>query len=212
MDDLVRQVAIIDCRSALNAHQILIEKNYRPPASVSYARGYAKGKGDLHPSDLRFLGTRQVQHWVARLTLVAYLIGGWIVPSIHNHASHGHGAHLVGSHGTHAACAATNQVAKATAAEASDHGCSCEHLHVSSTKQSDESVSLISIESSSSEHSDCFGLCAVCSARSLTTHRIVDPLPSILVLVVASVRIQDSVFADIDRVGISLSRGPPTFV
>lgn len=157
-----------------------------------------------------------MQRWVARLTLVVYLIGGWIVPSIHNHASHGHGTHLVGSHGTHAACdvtpRATHQVAKVFASEASDHGCSCEHRHVSSTEQGDDSVSQIAIESSSSEHSDCFGLCAVCSARSLTTHQIVEPLPSILVLVVASVRIQDSVFADIDRVGISLSRGPPTFV
>ena len=153
-----------------------------------------------------------MQHWVARLTLVAYLIGGWIVPSVHNHASHGHGLHRVGSHGSHSDCEATSQVANASAADGSGHGCPCEHRHVSSAKQIDESVSRLSIESSRSEHSDCFGLCAVCSARSLTTHRIVDPLPSILVLVVASVRVQDLLFADIDCVGISLSRGPPTFV
>ncbi len=157
-----------------------------------------------------------MHHWVARLTLVAYLIGGWIVPSIHHHGSHGHGSHGVGSPLSHAACEstphATSQVVNTSTTENSGHGCSCDHHFVSTTKQSGESVSQISIESSSSGHSDCFGLCAVCSARSLTTHQIIESLPSILIVVVASVRVQDSLFTEIDRVGIALSRGPPTFV
>ncbi len=171
------------------------------------------------------LGTRSLSHWVARLTLIAYLVGGWIIPSIHHHGGHGIHGH---GHG-HTACASathsndtrgdhvTGRSNAWTEPQVCGHG--CEHSSVSTqdepatgTGTQAYAASSSAVESHDSDASGCGGSCAVCLARTLASERFCTTTLSIAIRVAERVELRDASSHPLDLLGLAPSRGPPVSV
>ena len=135
--------------------------------------------------------------WTSRIALIAYLLGGWLLPAIHHHADHQHGA--------------CQHVAATSPSSESDHGC-CGHSHDhqhESDEASDESASDLQITSAAKLRT-CDGLCALCSARSLTSTTLKQKLTSLAggdsCLIVHPIELD--ILPD-SATGAHLTRGPP---
>jgi len=94
--------------------------------------------------------------WISRLALIAYLLGGWLLPAAHYHADHDHGT--------------CGHVADASTDADAPHRC-CVHAH-----DDDDGAEESSHQDSRRPHFSateslltCDGLCALCSARSLAS-------------------------------------------
>ncbi|TWU50996.1 hypothetical protein Poly51_42890 [Rubripirellula tenax] len=105
--------------------------------------------------------------WITRLTLIAYLVGGWLLPASHFHA---HSA---------VACQGSSHVHSTGC----DHDHGHDHPHVESSE--DDSADLSSESSNAlaggligqravSDHCHS-GLCAICAARTLASATIAVP-------------------------------------
>ena len=95
----------------------------------------------------------------ARIALLAYVVGGWFLPAIHHHGpSCDHGAV---SHST--IVAVETEIAWASAHQCCDH----DHCHVSNEIDHNVDPVDLAVHPGHSHVSDV-GLCALCSARSLT--------------------------------------------
>lgn len=131
-----------------------------------------------------------VMTWISRFTLIAYLLGGWLLPAAHHHLHHDHRevAHV----SIESTCGCPEQVQlslkeKGQAAHAAPHG----------WRQA-------------TDHADaCTGLCALCSARSLTSPTIKSG-PLSVVAQPSENPVASDVQLEFPRNGFrSRSRGPP---
>lgn len=100
--------------------------------------------------------------WVSRLTLIAYLVGGWLLPAAHFHAHH-----------DHAVChndVASHASATCEDAESDDHQSHCcGHSDRCETASDAPARQIGKHFSEAQPHPVCNGLCALCSARTLTS-------------------------------------------
>ena len=99
-----------------------------------------------------------VNFWTPRIALIAYVMGGWLLPALHHH-DHSHR----GSHDHGVACH-WPQITDEVIAEPTDCGCGC-----------DEEATGKPARIAGSDHrmvggqtpSDCVGLCSLCVATTL---------------------------------------------
>ncbi|WP_146581081.1 hypothetical protein [Neorhodopirellula pilleata] len=96
--------------------------------------------------------------WTSRIALIAYVLGGWLLPALHHHdhADSGSDRHGIACH--------PSQTAGGEVVAATDCGCSHEHQPV------DESPKTTAAEHdlvNGHSHSDCVGLCSLCVATTL---------------------------------------------
>ncbi len=167
-----------------------------------------------------------MSQWVTRLTLIAYLVGGWIIPSIHHHGSHAvtsshtctSADHSSADH-SHGPAENLSSAQPARTAEICHRGC----LHhagaidtaLASTKTSTSKPSTCSAQFVATDDvstSSCHGLCAVCIARTLASQRLSDERPLVAIEVVGSAEVPATLFHQLATLGIALSRGPPAGV
>jgi len=101
---------------------------------------------------------------VSRLTLIAYLVGGWLLPATHYHAHHGHEAcyHFVASH-SDATCGQSENEDAEISSRCCGHTEQCETASDAPPREINEYCS------AAPQHLTCSGLCALCSARSLSS-------------------------------------------
>ena len=101
---------------------------------------------------------------VSRLTLIAYLVGGWLLPATHYHAHHGHEAchHAAASHSD-----ATCDPSKSEDDENSSRCCG--HAELCETASDAPLHEIEEYYWAAPQRLACSGLCALCSARSLTS-------------------------------------------
>jgi hypothetical protein len=150
-----------------------------------------------------------VQRWIASLTLVAYLIGGWALPTIHHH---GVGATSAFNGGV--GCHAHPHVEAETAAH-STHPASCSHSCQSddpadSQEPAAQASSGVAFRSASVD--DCHGLCALCVARSLCSQRVVEAKVATGIALAGRAFLAEPSFVLQQARGNVSSRGPPQFV
>lgn len=130
--------------------------------------------------------------WISRFSLIVYLVGGWLLPAAHHHVhSHqqSHDEELV----------------------VSECGCSG---HSDVTKQAeDESAKDSSLQWVTGSHLDaCDGLCALCTARSLTSTTIRGNSGSFDSSPVLNLKPVEPDFRPNWICSVHNSRGPPTIV
>lgn len=156
-----------------------------------------------------------MQRFLTHLTLVAYLVGGWLLPAAHHHApsfvSDGQGLHdacCVSTAADHGADPHVTVADGSTACEA-DTACDCPHDAVVHLPIIDTDTVIAPTHTHSH---DCVGLCAGCVAQSLVgTHAWVQSEWAWLVHAEA-VCLADPALVLSERYGFALSRGPPAAV
>ncbi|TWU26957.1 hypothetical protein Pla52o_08130 [Novipirellula galeiformis] len=119
---------------------------------------------------------------VSRIALIAYVVGGWLLPAMHHH--HGHSHH---SGASQAGCCAELECERPAAVSVADsrdgESKGCDHHHDGSSHADDHARSCSGGTSSNGSFADdtnailfavnsshshaCLGLCALCSAQSL---------------------------------------------
>jgi hypothetical protein len=101
---------------------------------------------------------------VSRLTLIAYVVGGWLLPATHYHAHHDHGPCHHAHH--HSAATHAEQTCEQSESDKSSRCCGhtehCEAASDAPQRATDENYW-------ASQQLACSGLCALCSARALTS-------------------------------------------
>ncbi|MGB7325326.1 MAG: hypothetical protein WBD31_10685 [Rubripirellula sp.] len=139
--------------------------------------------------------------WITRLALIAYLVGGWLLPASHFHA------HSVAGCGSH-----THAEPGSPCGHGQDH--SGHHVHAISVDDAEPGAGLefaggaIDQRATSDHCHD--GLCAICAARSLSSTAVFAwHLPSSRGLSCGDVRIVDEWIASSNDAGANWTRGPP---
>lgn len=130
--------------------------------------------------------------WIARLALIAYLAGGWILPAVHDHR--------------------TAPKYSTAAAEPSCSACAhCTSEHVRKTTvghtagESPESITGVDVH-------QCGGLCPLCVARTMTSQPISDSAKLWSAPLVDQPRLIEAI-ADVEPILLNFSaRGPPCSV
>ncbi len=151
-----------------------------------------------------FCKQRIVIRYTAHIALIAYVLGGWLLPTAHHHHAHWDGNHRQGE-----ACPHTH------AADAHDGGqpITC---HGHDHEQADAIHILVGehrILAGEASERGCQGLCAICSARSLSSPRLRDGTLSLAATPIA----RESVITDphwpiLWHSGTHFSRGPPAII
>ncbi|WP_345327059.1 hypothetical protein [Novipirellula rosea] len=168
----------------------------------------------------------------SRIALIAYVVGGWLLPAMHHHPGHSHtqlggaaGSTCCSDHGCDAALA-TPDSSHGDGSHADD-GSQCCHHHdrcdVAPTSHSapsaalthspaDQSHSVLYAVDSGDPHA-CIGLCALCAAQSLIGQTVANSSSSI-----GEITLVDRIGSTgigwplrVQRGGIS-SRGPPAIL
>lgn len=156
-----------------------------------------------------------MQRFLTHLTLVAYLIGGWLLPAAHHHAplivSDGQGLHdscCVSTAVDHGADSHETVLGGSIACE-SDIACDCSHDALVALRIIDTDT----VVAPTHTHShDCVGLCAGCVAQSLFgTHAWVQTEWAWLIPA-ERVCLADPALVLSELYGFALSRGPPAAV
>ncbi|EMI45421.1 hypothetical protein [Rhodopirellula sp. SWK7] len=107
-----------------------------------------------------------MQRFTAQIALIAYVVGGWLLPAAHHHV-HDHSA---GGVVCECAVVAIPPAAPPTPAPhtpgSHDTGCCCDHSaeHPSADDHPESHSSLVAGQSNADE---CVGLCALCCSISL---------------------------------------------
>jgi len=142
--------------------------------------------------------------WTSRLALIAYLLGGWLLPALHRH-----------DHAHHAVEACHEEVISSPSAHCCDHG----HAHHSTTETGSEESESEKTEPDSLEPQVaaahpvllCEGLCALCSARSIKSITFKQKPSSILANAPPQrIVVIEPAFPLARAAHQHLSRGPPT--
>lgn len=156
-----------------------------------------------------------MQRFLTHLTLIAYLVGGWLIPAAHHHApqvvSHGHGLNASCCVSTDHHDAAPYQEAVAdvpTACQSTDR-CDCGHDAVAPQRMIDADIA---VGSSQTHPHDCVGLCAGCVAQSLVGTHVGDQAEFTWIDNSHGVFLTDPGMVLSKRYGFALSRGPPAAV
>ena len=168
----------------------------------------------------------ELQRLTANLTLIAYLIGGWIAPAIHHH--HGGGGTSAVStcqvdcfHGSSQHPSDESQVFQSSASVAS-----CQHSHGPGDATGDTEAG--DTEAGDTEAGDrpssgpdairnggavgCSGLCALCIARTLSCQRGRAARIAFEFVPVGKLNAIEALFVPQRARGQATSRGPPLFV
>ncbi|WP_283434665.1 hypothetical protein [Neorhodopirellula lusitana] len=125
--------------------------------------------------------------WISRIALIAYVVGGWLMPALHHH-DHSHAGIQPAAH-PHSACCSAQPVgetaqagslnqpadqllARATPPVVAPHShCGCDHTHDHQppARSTNDILSLADSAQLTAAHShaDCAGLCALCVGASL---------------------------------------------
>ncbi|TWU58148.1 hypothetical protein [Rubripirellula reticaptiva] len=139
--------------------------------------------------------------WITRLALIAYLVGGWLLPASHFHA------HSVAGCGSHA-----HSDAGPACGHSHDH--SGHHFHANTVDDAEpgsfQQFAGGAIDQRAASDRCHDGLCAICAARSLSSTAVLAwQLPSSLDLSCREVWIADDWIASSDEAGGNWTRGPP---
>lgn len=103
----------------------------------------------------------------AHLALIAYVVGGWLLPATHHHS----GSCAAHAHGTVAPEADTAPDSDSHGHSAGQrHACDHDHAAEPADTQQCEASSLPAWKSLTHDHL-CVGLCALCAARTLSPVR-----------------------------------------
>lgn len=116
-----------------------------------------------------------LQIYVGRIALIAYVLGGWLLPLLHDHGAHGHTSSTL-----QASCGHTS-----TSHDALELGSSCDHSddHHSQNDSASSGHNKASLEHKCSEGSPSIGsgplttfhdhgLCALCVSRSVNGQQL----------------------------------------
>jgi hypothetical protein len=143
-----------------------------------------------------------LSRYTTQIALIAYVVGGWLIP-----AAHDHGAHAFGGKGRHHVHGHTCRHAH----EGHEHD-TFEPEHCDSHRHGSEGTgSSIQWKSAPPSSGPCLGLCAICSARTLSKAR-----PDGLILagreaaVVSRAAVVEPMWSLPETGGVHFSRGPPT--
>lgn len=166
-----------------------------------------------------------MQRWQAQLALVAYLLGGWIIPATHGPGSHGAAGHGVCSHAAHWHSVATDGAAQPTASAdqptaVDDRDCcgdqvcgfaayrSSVRLAPSASDDTALTAGLASWQAADSCHTHA-GLCAICVSQNHASPTVDAAIELHAETVVQWLPMAASQRFSLPVVGVSLSRGPP---
>jgi hypothetical protein len=160
---------------------------------------------------------RQVQRWIASLTLIAYLIGGWLLPVTHHH-----GAGVAATADCGAGCHSHAPLDANLPSQDHPQQSTCSHappaLQAGASANSQEGETEVDRSGGSEPsfqslpHASCQGLCALCVARSLSSQRLVETLVATGFIPVGEACVFEPPFLLQRSRGIAFSRGPPLFV
>jgi hypothetical protein len=138
--------------------------------------------------------------WTSRVALIAYVLGGWLLPAAHHHLHHQHGV--------------CQHVAPSSMLATSDHGC-CQHSHGHDHEGEGQSgkghpASGPSLQPAESPKLSCDGLCALCTARSLASTAVTHKQSSLADVDAGSdAQPSEPTFPPASPAQQHLSRGPP---
>ena len=159
-----------------------------------------------------------MQRLTAALTLIAYLIGGWIAPAIHHHHSGGMSA----DSSCRVACAHVSSQHRSDGSRACQrpaNASSCQHSHgpVATTGIEGDTGGTDRPSSGRAAFRDgvlggCSGLCALCIARTLSCQRERAARISFENVPLGKLNLTETVFVPQLARGQATSRGPPLFV
>ena len=165
-------------------------------------------------------------NFASRIALIAYVVGGWLLPAMHHHKGHSHAQHV----GPASSTCCSDQGCEATVPtldSPQDDGSQCCHDHdhcdvaavsniASAQKhhpfQRGECSAVLYAVDSGEPHA-CIGLCALCAAQSLVGQTATDSACSL-----GEIALVDRIGLPgvqwplrVQRGGIS-SRGPPAIL
>ncbi len=166
---------------------------------------------------------------VSRIALIAYVVGGWLLPAMHHHSGYSH-AQLVGSASSTCCSGHGCEATFPTPDSHQDHGdgsqCCHDHDHCDVAAASNSAPSKIHTEDEAADQSKavlyavdsgdphaCVGLCALCAAQSLIGQTVANASSSL-----GEITLVDRISLTgngwplrVQRGGIS-SRGPPAIL
>lgn len=156
-----------------------------------------------------------MQLWIRRIALLAYLIGGWAIPSTHYHPH----THTPGQ--IDACCETTSDCQiDGDLNDPSSDACGCDHVAddaIACAGNRDEDCGDIESESSgrpqvllqNASALDCGGLCAICISTTLAEEDIASDLPTIDLVCQPIARCETRAAALSIEMGLACPRGPP---
>ncbi|WP_146514183.1 hypothetical protein [Rubripirellula amarantea] len=143
--------------------------------------------------------------WISRIALVAYLIGGWLLPAVHRHGHVHDGGHC----GTEVATVGFDSTEDSGA---TDHTCSCTHHVCDSDDDSASSAAdadATRLGFTHGHHVTCDGLCAICIARTLVSSPVVNQVNATALFVAHRTSLPPPVALVDHSVSQHSPRGPP---
>jgi hypothetical protein len=147
--------------------------------------------------------------WVSRLTLIAYCVGGWLLPATHYHAHHDHGAR----HHAHCHVEATQSAAICEQSEVDNSRRCCGHTDQCETASDAPQHATVEYFWAASQQIACSGLCALCSARLLTSTTLRHKATAFALRDLSqSVVRPETTLLPCSAAGEHFSRGPPEIV
>ena len=147
-----------------------------------------------------------MQRFLTHLTLIAYLVGGWLLPAAHHHASQVE----THSHAVGGSCcdSLAHQHLQLVLSECEPaHACGCEHDAAEHPTDADAFI-----EQSRTHSHHCAALCAGCVAQSLVASQITDQAAWSFDVDAKSGVLAESCWLPAERYCFALSRGPPAAV
>ena len=110
-----------------------------------------------------------MSHWTSRIALLAYVIGGWLLPAMHNH----HHTRVGDSSCARSSCCDLGVTSTDTPVHSFENESECEnccdqqHEAVVASVDFDAELSKPIRLTTGQQPDECKGLCLLCSARSL---------------------------------------------